>query len=69
VLGDYSYIIEDCDAWATRIGGLPTSLPPLGSMQRTILSGGRRRVTYRAFDCWENAEHEEDFSPGAARMP
>jgi len=63
VLGDYSYMMQDCAAWCATIGKFsniaasvrlnatnhPTSRPTL------------HHFTYRASDYWDDAEHETEF--------
>lgn len=63
VLGDYSYMMQDCTTWCATIGKFsniaasvrlnatnhPTSRPTL------------HHFTYRASDYWDDAEHEAAF--------
>lgn len=63
VLGDYSYMMQDCSAWCVTIGKFaniaatvrmnatnhPTSRPTL------------HHFTYRASDYWDDADHEAAF--------
>jgi phosphonate metabolism protein (transferase hexapeptide repeat family) len=63
VLGDYSYMMQDCGAWCVDIGKF-ANIAACVRMNATNHPTWRptlHHFTYRASDYWDDAEHETEF--------
>jgi phosphonate metabolism protein (transferase hexapeptide repeat family) len=62
-VGDYSYLMQDCETWATRIGKF-VNIASHGRINATNHPTWRATLhhfTYRADDYWPDAPREESF--------
>ncbi len=62
-IGDYSYMMQDCEVWATRIGKFVNiaSHVRLNATNHPTWRPTLHHFTYRANDYWPDAEREETF--------
>lgn len=62
-VGDYSYMMQDCETWATRIGKFVNiaSHARLNATNHPTWRATLHHFTYRAHDYWPDAEREEAF--------
>jgi phosphonate metabolism protein (transferase hexapeptide repeat family) len=62
-LGDYSYMMHDCETWAARIGKFVNiaSHARLNATNHPTWRATLHHFTYRAHDYWPDAEREESF--------
>lgn len=63
VLGDYSYMTQDCQIWCAEIGRFSNiaAAVRLNATNHPVHRATLHHFTYRASDYWDDAEHEEDF--------
>ncbi len=63
VLGDYSYMTQDCSTWCAEIGKFSNiaAAVRLNATNHPMHRATLHHFTYRASDYWEDAEHEADF--------
>lgn len=63
VVGDYSYLMQDCDAFAADIGKFSNiaSNVRLNATNHPVSRATLHHFTYRAGDYFEDAEHEAEF--------
>lgn len=63
VLGDYSYVMQDCAIWAVTIGKFANiaSMVRLNATNHPTWRATLHHFTYRAGDYFEGAEDEADF--------
>jgi phosphonate metabolism protein (transferase hexapeptide repeat family) len=63
VLGDYSYMMQDCSVWCAEIGKFSNiaACVRLNATNHPIHRATLHHFTYRASDYWPDAEHEEEF--------
>ncbi|WP_062207462.1 DapH/DapD/GlmU-related protein [Aureimonas sp. AU12] len=63
VLGDYSYVMQDCAIWAARIGKFANiaSMVRLNATNHPTWRATLHHFTYRAGDYFEGAEDETAF--------
>lgn len=63
VLGDYSYVMEDCQVWCARIGKFSNiaAAVRINATNHPTWRPTLHHFTYRAGDYWEDAEQEADF--------
>lgn len=63
VLGDYSYMMQDCSAWCARIGKFANiaSSVRFNATNHPTWRPTLHHFTYRAGDYWEDASNEEQF--------
>lgn len=63
VLDDYSYMMQDCSAWAAHIGKFANiaAAVRINATNHPIWRPTLHHFTYRASDYWDDAEHEDDF--------
>jgi len=62
-VGDYSYMMRDCEVWATRIGKFVNiaSHVRLNATNHPTWRATLHHFTYRANDYWPDADREESF--------
>ena len=62
-VGDYSYLMQDCETWAARIGKFVNvaSHVRINATNHPTWRATLHHFTYRAGDYWPDAEREEDF--------
>ena len=63
VLGDYSYIMQDCGVWCAVIGKFSNvaAAVRINATNHPTSRASLHHFTYRASDYWEDAEHEDEF--------
>jgi phosphonate metabolism protein (transferase hexapeptide repeat family) len=63
ILGDYSYIMQDSETWATEIGKFVNvaSHARINATNHPTWRATLHHFTYRADDYWQDAEREESF--------
>ncbi|MEQ9570498.1 MAG: DapH/DapD/GlmU-related protein [Nitratireductor sp.] len=63
VLGDYSYVLQDCGVWCADIGKFANiaAAVRINATNHPTWRPTLHHFTYRASDYWEDAEHEEAF--------
>ena len=63
VLGDYSYVMEDCAIWCATIGKFANiaSTVRINATNHPVDRASLHHFTYRAGDYFEGAEDEADF--------
>jgi phosphonate metabolism protein (transferase hexapeptide repeat family) len=63
ILGDYSYIMQDSETWATEIGKFVNvaSHARINATNHPTWRATLHHFTYRADDYWPDAEREESF--------
>ena len=69
-LGDYSYLMQDCETWAARIGKFVNvaSHVRINATNHPTWRATLHHFTYRANDYWPDAEREEELLRLAARQ-
>lgn len=62
-VGDYSYMMRECEVWATRIGKFVNmaSHVRLNATNHPVWRATLHHFTYRAHDYWPDADREESF--------
>ena len=62
-VGDYSYMMQDCETWAARIGKFVNiaSHARLNATNHPTWRATLHHFTYRAHDYWPDATREESF--------
>ena len=62
-VGDYSYMMQDCESWATRIGKFANiaSHVRLNATNHPTWRATLHHFTYRAHDYWSDATREDGF--------
>ena len=62
-LGDYSYVMENCQAWCATIGKFSNiaAAVRLNATHHPMSRATLHHFTYRASDYFDDAEHEADF--------
>jgi phosphonate metabolism protein (transferase hexapeptide repeat family) len=62
-LGDYSYMMQECEVWAAKIGKFANiaSHVRINATNHPVWRATLHHFTYRANDYWPNAGREEDF--------
>lgn len=62
-LGDYSYLVTECEVWASRIGKFANiaSHVRINATNHPVWRATLHHFTYRANDYWPDAGREEDF--------
>ena len=62
-VGDYSYMMQDCETWAARIGKFVNiaSHARLNATNHPTWRATLHHFTYRAHDYWPDAAREESF--------
>jgi phosphonate metabolism protein (transferase hexapeptide repeat family) len=62
-LGDYSYMMQDCEVWAARIGKFANiaSHVRINATNHPVWRATLHHFTYRANDYWPDANREETF--------
>jgi phosphonate metabolism protein (transferase hexapeptide repeat family) len=62
-LGDYSYMMQDCQVWAARIGKFANiaSQVRINATNHPVWRATLHHFTYRANDYWPDADKEETF--------
>lgn len=62
-LGDYSYVMENCQAWCATIGKFANIAASvrLNATHHPMTRATLHHFTYRASDYFDDAEHEGDF--------
>ncbi len=63
MLGDYSYMMRECEVWCARIGKFVNmaSHVRLNATNHPTWRAAQHHFTYRAGDYWADAAHETDF--------
>ena len=63
ILGDYSYVMQDCAIWCTTIGKFANiaAAVRINATNHPTWRATLHHFTYRAADYFEGAENEEDF--------
>jgi phosphonate metabolism protein (transferase hexapeptide repeat family) len=63
VLGDYSYMMQDCHIWCATIGKFSNIAASvrLNATNHPVSRPTLHHFTYRASDYWDDAEHEAEF--------
>jgi phosphonate metabolism protein (transferase hexapeptide repeat family) len=63
VLGDYSYMMQDCGVWCVEIGKFANIAASvrINATNHPTWRPTLHHFTYRASDYWDDAEHEADF--------
>ena len=63
VLGDYSYMMQDCHVWCATIGKFSNIAASvrLNATNHPVSRPTLHHFTYRASDYWDDAEHEAEF--------
>jgi phosphonate metabolism protein (transferase hexapeptide repeat family) len=62
-VGDYSYMMQDCETWATRIGKFVNiaSHARINATNHPTWRATLHHFTYRAHDYWPEEQREEGF--------
>ncbi|MGA2492378.1 MAG: DapH/DapD/GlmU-related protein [Roseiarcus sp.] len=62
-VGDYSYLMQDCETWAARIGKFVNvaSHVRINATNHPTWRATLHHFTYRANDYWADAEREDSF--------
>lgn len=62
-LGDYSYVMENCQSWCVTIGKFANiaASARLNATHHPMSRATLHHFTYRASDYFDDAHHEEDF--------
>ncbi len=62
-VGDYSYLVTECEVWAARIGKFANiaSHVRINATNHPVWRATLHHFTYRANDYWADAEREESF--------
>lgn len=62
-LGDYSYIMRDCDVWAAKIGKFANiaNAVRINATNHPTWRATQHHFTYRASDYFDDADMEEEF--------
>ncbi len=63
VLGDYSYVMQDCGVWCSHIGKFANiaAAVRINATNHPTWRPTLHHFTYRASDYWPDAEREEEF--------
>lgn len=63
ILGDYSYIMQDCGVWCAAIGKFSNiaAAVRINATNHPTWRATLHHFTYRASDYWDDAAHEEEF--------
>ncbi|GLS31885.1 hypothetical protein SAMN04488498_102492 [Mesorhizobium albiziae] len=63
VLGDYSYMMQDCGVWCVEIGKFANIAASvrINATNHPTWRPTLHHFTYRASDYWDDAEHETEF--------
>jgi phosphonate metabolism protein (transferase hexapeptide repeat family) len=63
VLGDYSYVMQDCIVWCASIGKFSNiaAAVRINATNHPTWRPTLHHFTYRASDYWDDAEHESEF--------
>ncbi len=63
VLGDYSYMMQDCGVWCVEIGKFANIAASvrINATNHPTWRPTLHHFTYRASDFWDDAEHETEF--------
>ncbi len=63
VMGDYSYMMQDCEVWAAEIGKFVNiaSHVRINAANHPVWRATQHHFTYRAGDYFEDAGHEQAF--------
>lgn len=63
VLGDYSYLMQDCGVWCAEIGKFANvaAAVRINATNHPTWRPTLHHFTYRASDYWDDAVHEEEF--------
>lgn len=63
ILGDYSYMMQDCAAWCVTIGKFSNIAASvrMNATNHPTWRATLHHFTYRASDYWPDAEHEAEF--------
>jgi phosphonate metabolism protein (transferase hexapeptide repeat family) len=63
ILGDYSYMMQDCAAWCVTIGKFSNIAASvrMNATNHPTWRATLHHFTYRASDYWPDAEHETEF--------
>lgn len=63
VLGDYSYVMQDCSLWCTTVGKFSNIAAAVrcNATNHPTWRPTLHHFTYRASDYWDDAEHETEF--------
>lgn len=63
IVGDYSYLMQDCSAWCAEIGKFSNiaATVRLNATNHPVERATLHHFTYRAADYWDDAAPEEDF--------
>ncbi|MEX0405394.1 DapH/DapD/GlmU-related protein [Aquibium sp. LZ166] len=63
VIGDYSYLMQDCGVWCAEIGKFSNiaAAVRINATNHPTWRPTLHHFTYRASDYWEDAGHEEAF--------
>jgi phosphonate metabolism protein (transferase hexapeptide repeat family) len=63
VLGDYSYMMQDCGVWCVEIGKFANIAASvrINATNHPTWRPTLHHFTYRASDYWDDAEHEAEF--------
>lgn len=63
VIGDYSYVMQDCAIWCARIGKFANiaAAVRVNATNHPTWRPTLHHFTYRASDYWPDAEHENEF--------
>lgn len=63
VVGDYSYLMQDCSAWCADIGKFSNIAASvrLNATNHPVERATLHHFTYRAADYWDDAAPEEEF--------
>jgi phosphonate metabolism protein (transferase hexapeptide repeat family) len=63
VIGDYSYMMRECEVWTARIGKFVNmaSHVRLNATNHPTWRATQHHFTYRAGDYWPDADHEDSF--------
>jgi acetyltransferase-like isoleucine patch superfamily enzyme len=68
VLGDYSYMMQDCAVWCAAIGKFANIAASvrINATNHPTWRATLHHFTYRASDYWDDAQHETTSSSGGA---
>ncbi|MFC5584747.1 DapH/DapD/GlmU-related protein [Nitratireductor kimnyeongensis] len=63
VLGDYSYVMQDCSAWRAQIGKFSNiaAAVRINATNHPTWRPTLHHFTYRSADYWPDAEHDSEF--------
>ncbi|WP_378949214.1 DapH/DapD/GlmU-related protein [Mesorhizobium sp. ANAO-SY3R2] len=63
VLGDYSYVMQDCSLWCATVGKFSNiaAAVRINATNHPTWRPTLHHFTYRASDYWDDAEHETEF--------